>query len=40
MDEMGRFVGSKKRQRWLWSAIEHRSGQMLAYGLAPHEDDA
>jgi insertion element IS1 protein InsB len=40
MDEMWSFVESKKQQRWLWSAIDHRSGKMLAYVLAPHEDSA
>ncbi len=30
MDEMWSFVGSKKQQRWLWSAIDHRTGKMLA----------
>lgn len=40
MDEMWSFVQSKKQQRWLWSAIDHRTGQMLAYVLAPHQDAA
>ena len=40
MDEMWSFVQSKKQQRWLWSAIDHRTGKMLAYVLAPHEDAA
>lgn len=40
MDEMWSFVGSKKQQRWLWSAIDHRTDKMLAYVLAPHEDSA
>ena len=40
MDEMWSFVGSKKQRRWLWSAIDHRTGKMLAYVLAPHEDVA
>lgn len=40
MDEMWSFVGSKQQQRWLWSAIDHRSGKMLAYVLASHEDSA
>lgn len=40
MDEMWSFVKSKTQQRWLWHAIAHRSGQLLAYVLAPHEDDA
>ena len=40
MDEMWSFVQSKKQQRWLWSAIDHCTGKMLAYVLAPHEDAA
>lgn len=40
MDEMWSFVQSKKQQRWLWHAINHRSGKVLAYVLAPHEDAA
>ena len=40
MDEMWSFVQSKKQQRWLWHAIDHRNGNVLAYVLAPHEDSA
>lgn len=40
MDEMWSFVQSKKQQRWLWHAIDHRSGAVLAYVLASHEDAA
>jgi insertion element IS1 protein InsB len=40
MDEMWSFVRSKKQRRWLWSAIDHRTGKMLADVLAPHEDVA
>lgn len=40
LDEMWSFVKSKQQQRWLWHAIDHRSGQVLAYVLAPHEDAA
>ena len=40
IDEMWSFVQSKKNQRWLWHAIDHRTGQILAYVLAPHEDAA
>ncbi|MEM9535813.1 MAG: IS1 family transposase, partial [Cyanobacteria bacterium P01_E01_bin.45] len=40
LDEMCSFVHSKRQQRWLWHAIDHRSGQVLAYVLAPHDDDA
>ena len=31
MDEMWSFVGSKSQQRWLWHAIDHHTGQILAY---------
>ena len=40
MDEMWSFVQSKRQQRWLWHAIDHASGKILAYVLAPHEDSA
>jgi insertion element IS1 protein InsB len=39
-DEMWSFVGSKLQQRWLWHAIDHHSGEILAYVLATHEDEA
>jgi insertion element IS1 protein InsB len=35
MDEMWSFVGNKKQQRWLWHAIDHATGAVLAYVLAP-----
>lgn len=28
------------QQRWLWDAIDHHSGAVLAYVLAAHEDEA
>ncbi len=40
MDEMWSFVGKKENQRWLWHAIDHRSGQVLAYGLGERKDEA
>ena len=40
MEQMWSFVQSKKQQLWLWSAIDHRVGKMLAYVLAPPEDAA
>ena len=40
MDEMWSFVKSKQQQRWLWHAIDHDTGKVLAYVLAPHEDAA
>ena len=30
MDEMWSFVGKKKDQRWLWHAIDHATGAVLA----------
>lgn len=40
LDEMWSFVESKKQQRWLWHAIDHQSGRILAYVLAEHKDSA
>ncbi|MGD1861921.1 MAG: IS1 family transposase [Leptolyngbyaceae cyanobacterium] len=40
MDEMWSFVHSKRQQRWRWHAIDHRTGDVLAYVLALHEDQA
>lgn len=40
MDQMWSFVQSKKQQRWLWHAIDHQTGKVLAYVLATHEDAA
>ncbi|WP_228035466.1 IS1 family transposase [Oculatella sp. LEGE 06141] len=37
---MWSFVGNKQQQRWLWHAIDHASGTILAYVLAPHTDAA
>jgi insertion element IS1 protein InsB len=36
---MWSFVHSKKQQRWLWHAIDHDSGVVLAYVLAAHQDE-
>lgn len=38
MDEMWSFVGHKGQQRWLWHAIDHQSGAVLAYVLGEHKD--
>ena len=38
VDEMWSFVGSKSQQRWLWHAIDHRTGQILAYVCGARED--
>src|SRR6266508_5692804 len=38
VDEMWSFVGSKSQQRWLWHAIDHHTGQVLAYVFGTRED--
>jgi insertion element IS1 protein InsB len=38
MDEMWSYVGDKGHQRWLWHAIDHHSGAILAYVLGTHAD--
>jgi insertion element IS1 protein InsB len=40
LDEMWSFVQNKQQQRWLWHAIDHQTGQILAYVLANHQDEA
>jgi insertion element IS1 protein InsB len=39
VDEMWSFVEKKSQQRWLWHAIDHRTGVVLAYMLGTHQDD-
>ena len=39
-DEMWSFVESKAQQQWLWHAIDHARGTVLAYVLASHQDEA
>lgn len=38
IDEMQSFVGKKANPRWLWHAIDHESGEVLAYTLGTRED--
>jgi insertion element IS1 protein InsB len=38
VDEMWSFVGKKKAPRWLWHAIDHRSGKVLAYVFGRRKD--
>jgi insertion element IS1 protein InsB len=38
MDEMWSFVGKKKDQRWLWHAIDHQTGKVLAYVCGRRQD--
>jgi insertion element IS1 protein InsB len=39
VDEMWSFVGKKQEPRWLWHAIDHRSGQVLAYVFGRRKDE-
>jgi hypothetical protein len=39
MDEMWSFVGKKKEQRWLWHAIDHGTGAVLAYVFGRRKDE-
>ncbi len=38
VDEMWSFVGKKKEQRWLWHAVDHRTGKVLAYAFGARKD--
>jgi insertion element IS1 protein InsB len=38
-DEMWSFVGRKQRPRWLWLAIDRRTGQVLAYVCGRRKDE-
>ena len=35
---MWSFVGKKKNQRWLWHAIDHATGKVLAYVFGKRQD--
>ena len=39
MDEMWSFVGKKKEPRWLWHAIDHATGAVLAYVFGRRKDE-
>ena len=30
LDDMGSFVGRKQQLRWLWEALDHRTGRVVA----------
>jgi insertion element IS1 protein InsB len=38
VDEMWSYVGKKKAPRWLWHAIDHYSGAVLAYVFGRRTD--
>ena len=35
---MGSFVGAKETERWLWQAIDHYTGKVLAYVVGARKD--
>jgi insertion element IS1 protein InsB len=39
VDEMWSFVGKKQDQRWLWHAIDHCTGAVLAYVFGRRKDE-
>ena len=38
LDEMWAYVGSKTNPRWLWQALDHRTGRVLAYVFGRRRD--
>lgn len=40
LDQMWSFVQSKQQPRWLWQAVDHVTGEVLAYVLSTREDKA
>jgi insertion element IS1 protein InsB len=38
LDEMWSFVQAKAHPRWLWHAIDHHSGKVLAYVFGRRKD--
>jgi insertion element IS1 protein InsB len=39
LDEMWSFVRSKSNPRWLWHAIDHHTGKVLAYVFGRRKDE-
>ena len=39
LDEMWPYVGKKANPRWLWHAIDHHTGKVLAYVFGRRQDD-
>jgi insertion element IS1 protein InsB len=39
VDEMWSYVGKKDNPRWLWHAINHASGKVLAYVFGRRKDE-
>ena len=38
LDDMWSYVGKKKAPRWLWHAIDHQTGKVLAYVFGRRQD--
>jgi insertion element IS1 protein InsB len=38
LDEMWSFVGAKEDARWLWHALDHHTGRVLAYVVGTRKD--
>jgi insertion element IS1 protein InsB len=38
LDEMWSFIGAKATARWLWHAIDHHTGRVLAYVVGTRKD--
>jgi insertion element IS1 protein InsB len=38
IDEIWSFVGAKARERWLWHALDHHMGRVLAYVVGTRKD--
>ena len=39
LDEMWSYVGKKANPRWLWHAIDHHTGKVLAYVFGRRQDE-
>jgi insertion element IS1 protein InsB len=39
LDEMWSYVARKSNPRWLWHAIDHHTGRVLAYVFGRRQDD-
>ncbi len=39
LDEMWSYVGKKEEPRWLWQALDHGTGQVLAYVFGRRKDE-
>ena len=40
LDEMWSFVGAKQKPRWLWEALNHQTGRIVAFIFGRRADQA